>query len=81
MHLVHDNHDVERSPPGQRQDHLLQPLRHDGLFDDLRCLARCGELTEQAAALRYRVALLDVDLTGDADALRLVDAYRRWLGP
>ncbi len=30
---------------------------------------------------RYRVALLDVDLTGDADASRLVDAYRRWLGP
>lgn len=30
---------------------------------------------------RYRIALLDIDLSGDADAARLVDTYRRWLGP
>ena len=36
--------------------------------------------TCERAALRYQVALLDVDLTGDADASLLVNAYRRWLG-
>jgi len=34
----------------------------------------------ERAGLRYRVALLDVDLTGDGEALRLVDAHRRWSG-
>lgn len=29
---------------------------------------------------RYRVALLDVDIDAEDDALRLVAAYRRWLG-
>lgn len=33
------------------------------------------------AGQRYRVAVLDVDLAGDGDAVALVDAYRRWLGP
>jgi len=26
------------------------------------------------------LAVLDVDLAGDDNAVRLVDAYRRWLG-
>lgn len=32
------------------------------------------------AGQRYRVAVLDVDLAGNDNATRLVDAYRRWLG-
>lgn len=36
--------------------------------------------TCERAGLSYPVALLDVDLTEDGDATRLVDAYRRWLG-
>lgn len=36
--------------------------------------------TCERARQRYDVAVLDVDLR-DADATRLVAAYRRWLGP
>jgi len=39
-------------------------------------IATCGRAGQQ-----YRVAVLDVDLAGDGDAVRLVDAYCRWLGP
>lgn len=48
-----------------------------GLGDGRReLIATCDR-----AGQRYRVAVLDVDLAGDDNAVRLVDAYRRWLGP
>jgi hypothetical protein len=48
-----------------------------GLRDGRReLIATC-----ERAGRRHHVALLDVDLSGDAAVTRLVAAYRRWLGP
>lgn len=48
-----------------------------GLADGRReLIATCDRAGQQ-----YRVAVLDVDLVGDGNAVRLVDAYHRWLGP
>lgn len=47
-----------------------------GLGDGRRELVAACERTGH----RYDIALLDVELS-DADAQRLVAAYRRWLGP
>ena len=130
MHLVHDNHDVERSPPGQRQDQLnpvlgtrlRRPSRGRGWdvagggrvlrnvrreappmaewmvsgpggvmahvssattreLDDLIAEITTDCNGEDEALSSFEVAVLDGDLAGDANAMRLVDAYRRRLGP
>lgn len=48
-----------------------------GLADGRReLIATCDRAGQQ-----YRVAVLDVDLAGDRNAVRPLDAYRRWLGP
>lgn len=36
--------------------------------------------TCERAGRQYRIALVDVDLTEHAAAMRLIAAYRRWLG-
>ncbi len=36
--------------------------------------------TCERAGLHYRIALLDVDPDADAATMRLLNAYRRWLG-